>query len=91
MNSREYPARRGGAGRQHSRIARLHTQRKKLLEAHHEDSIPLDLFREEQVRINRELIDAQSVLANAASDHATVEECLVAAGQLARSCGGTYD
>lgn len=55
-----------GAGRrQRQRIAKLERERRKLLDAHLADAIPLDLLKEKQDRITRQLADAQAALADA--------------------------
>ena len=47
------------AARQRRRVVELETQRRKLLEAHYADALPLALFKEEQDRISRELARAR--------------------------------
>ncbi len=50
-------------GRQRRRVVELETQRRKLLEAHYADALPLVLFKEEQDRISRELARARAAAA----------------------------
>ena len=51
------------AERQRKRLSRLADERKKLLDAHYEGAIPLDLLKDEQAGISREVAEAERLLA----------------------------
>lgn len=50
---------------QQKRLVELDSQRRRLLDAHYADAIPLDLFKEEQARIRREEQSARRLLETA--------------------------
>lgn len=76
---------------QTKRIDRLNNERKKLLQAHYADSIPFELFREEQARISREVRDAEERLAAVRkSPEHSMQEMLDALVDLVRSSHQTY-
>ena len=72
------------------RIQRLDEQRRKLLDAHYADAMPLDLFRDEQQRLTREMDGLQSHLAKKVVEResllAALDHCLA----LVTDCGSTY-
>ena len=76
--------------RQRRRIAKLTAQRKKLLDAHYAGAIPLDLLREEQERISRDLAAAEQRLAETEFQAAAVRETLEQTFELALDCPTTY-
>lgn len=72
------------------RIQRLGEQRRKLLDAHYADAMPLDLFRDEQQRLTKEMDGLQSQLEKQVLEReyllAALDRCLA----LVTDCGGTY-
>ena len=56
-----------------NRIAALESERRKLLQAHYAGAIPLDLMKEAQDRITRQLADAGAALANTEIDWGVYE------------------
>ena len=73
------------------RIRRLSDEREKLLRLHYEEAIPLDLFRQDQERIMRELEDARSQLAAISCSFDVIEENLGKALELARNVRAAYE
>ena len=69
---------------------KLERQRKKLLEAHYNDAIPLDLLKSEQQKITKQLtaIDHEIKAHEKASD--SILACLTDAMELIEDCGRTY-
>ena len=76
--------------RQRQRIAKLTAQRKKLLDAHYADAIPLDLLREEQDRITTARADAEQRLAETQFEAAAVRQTLEQTFELALCCADAY-
>ncbi|MGD0880105.1 MAG: recombinase family protein [Acidimicrobiales bacterium] len=76
--------------RERKRILDLETERRKLLQAHLAGGVPIDLLREEQERITRELANAGAVLANTEIHWETLQENLTAALGLASQFGKAY-
>jgi site-specific DNA recombinase len=80
----EFASRRHQAEADHvsarNSITRLNEQRRKLLEAHYEGAISIDLLREEQTRISKELDAAEALLKASEVRFETIEttlqECL---------------
>ncbi len=72
------------------RVQRLDEQRRKLLDAHYADAMPLDLFRSEQQRIAKEMDRLQSQLEQKRVEResliAALDRCLA----LVTNCGLTY-
>jgi site-specific DNA recombinase len=54
--------------RQTRRLKTLHDQQRKLMHAHYADAIPLDLFKDEQDRLRREIDQIQGALENSSTD-----------------------
>jgi site-specific DNA recombinase len=78
------------AKRERKRILDLEGERRKLLQAHLAGAVPLDLLREEQARITRELANAGAALANTEVHWETLEANLTAALGLAARFGNAY-
>jgi site-specific DNA recombinase len=60
-------------GQQERRLRKLTGERKKLLDAHYADAIPLDLLKSEQDRIATEAANAEGRLSEIASDFQKAE------------------
>jgi hypothetical protein len=76
--------------RQNHRLAKLTDERKKLLEAHYADAIPLDLLKSEQQRLTREINNATTRLAEIEDDFATGEANLHTSLLLVGDCHAAY-
>ncbi|MSW92153.1 MAG: hypothetical protein F2812_11175 [Actinobacteria bacterium] len=76
--------------RQQRRLAKLHDERKKVLDAHYADAIPLDLLKTEQARITAEIAATETRLAAADNDFAAAEANLIKALALIEDCEGAY-
>src|SRR5436190_17445676 len=76
--------------RQNRRLGKLTDERKKLLEAHYADAIPLDLLKSEQERLTRQINNATARLAEIEDDFATGEANLQKALLLAGDCHAAY-
>ena len=72
------------------RIQRLDAERHKLLQLHYADAMPVDLFKEEQQRIARELENARRQLQAVSLEFDTIEDNLNRALELARDCHAAY-
>jgi site-specific DNA recombinase len=72
------------------RINRLTSERKKLLHLHYSDAVPMDLFKQEQERITRELERAHKQLAAVALEFDAIEQNMNRALELARDCHAAY-
>ena len=89
--SRDTRQRQREAERQRRRLTRLEDERHKLLRAHLADAVPLDLLKAEQDRINREITQAQVLLARAEADYGEVMDTFdQAANLLANFNEATY-
>ncbi len=78
------------AGKQRKRIKALETKRRKLLQAHLADAVPVELLREEQDRITRQLADAGAALANNEIHWETIEDNVAVALGLANRFHDAY-
>lgn len=77
--------------RQTDRLAQLDRQAEKLLQAHYDDAIPMDLLRREQRRIVDERSQAEKVLAATTLRYEVIEKQIdIAIGRLA-DCGTAYE
>jgi site-specific DNA recombinase len=72
------------------RIKRLTSERKKLLELHYAEAIPIDLFKEEQDRITREREEAQAQLAGVSMTFEVIARNMTRALELAKDCHAAY-
>jgi site-specific DNA recombinase len=72
------------------RIQRLTSERRKLLELHYAEAMPIDLFREEQERITREREQAETQLAGVSMTFEVIAENMARALELARDCHAAY-
>ncbi len=79
-----------GQVRQRRRIDRLTNERAKLLQAHYQDAIPLELLKSEQKRISREIEHATTRLATASADFDQIETVIGRALDLAANCHAAY-
>ncbi len=68
----------------------IERQRKKLLEAHYNDAIPLDILRTEQERLTKELTQVDKRLAALKADRADQERLVREALELAEHCADAY-
>ncbi len=75
---------------QRRRIAQLQDRRRELLHLRYEQAIALDLFREEQGRLTREIEVAESILASVTAEFQQEEELLLKALDLARDAEQLY-
>jgi site-specific DNA recombinase len=80
----------GEVQRQQRRITRLKEEQQKLLQAHYADALPLDLFKAEQTRIGRELVQAEALQAHASASWEQIEQQLEKALELASNCQLAY-
>jgi site-specific DNA recombinase len=85
---------RASAGRerrvQTRRLVKLQGERKKLLDAHYADAIPLELLKTEQARISAEVNAAEGRLLATAADSDNTERNLHAAISLIGDCERAY-
>jgi site-specific DNA recombinase len=75
---------------QHRRLGQLEGERKKLLEAHYADAIPLDLLKSEQDRLTAEIANAEGRLAEVEADFQKAEANLARALTRAGDCHAAY-
>ncbi|MGQ0431571.1 MAG: hypothetical protein ACT452_04085 [Microthrixaceae bacterium] len=68
----------------------METERRKLLQAHLSGAVPLDLLKEEQDRIMRELANVGGALASTELHWETIERNLDLALSLVRDCQSLY-
>lgn len=78
------------AKKQGSRMSRLHNERTKLLHAHYNDAVPLDLMRQEQARIEKEMEQAKRLLAGTDLRLESIQADLQKALDLLEDCQATY-
>jgi site-specific DNA recombinase len=72
------------------RLRKLQDERKKLLDAHYADAIPLDLLKSEQDRLTAQIATAEGRLAEVEADYKTAETNLQRALTRAQDCEGAY-
>jgi DNA invertase Pin-like site-specific DNA recombinase len=77
-------------GIQTRRLQKLQAERKKLLEAHYADAIPLELLKTEQARVSSEVHAAESRLLAIGANFDTAERNLQAAITLVGDCERAY-
>lgn len=75
---------------QQTRLASLDNERRKLLQAHYSDAIPLDLLKTEQDRIATEIDTAQRRLDAVAQTFIDIDDTLEQALALGRDCHQAY-
>ena len=75
---------------QERRLSNLEGERKKLLEAHYADAVPLDLLKSEQVRLTCEVANAEGRLAEVESDFKKAEGNLQRALTRVGDCETAY-
>ena len=75
---------------QHRRLGQLEGERKKLLDAHYADAIPLDLLKSEQDRLTAEIANAEGRLAEVEGDFQKAEANLARALTRAGDCEAAY-
>lgn len=75
---------------QERRLVGLFAERKKLLDAHYADAVPLDLLRSEQERLTREIDGAEGRLAEVEGDFKKAESNLQRALTRAGDCAAAY-
>jgi hypothetical protein len=80
----------GATARAKLRISRLHDERQKLLAAHYDDVVPLDMLKTEMHRLTQELVDAEEAVTAAARTVADLEGTLRAALAVAANCARAY-
>ncbi len=72
------------------RLTKLRDERKKLLAAHLQDAVPLDLLKEEQHRLSREVADAEAQLAGLSIRYDKIAINLDRALTLAGNCEALF-
>lgn len=72
------------------RLGQLESERKKLLDAHYADAIPLDLLKSEQNRLTAEIANAEGRLADVEGDFQKAEANLARALTRAGDCAAAY-
>jgi hypothetical protein len=72
------------------RLGQLEGERKKLLDAHYADAIPLDLLKTEQDRLTAEIANAEGRLAEVEGDFQKAEANLARALTRAGDCAAAY-
>ena len=72
------------------RLGQLEGERKKLLDAHYADAIPLDLLKSEQDRLTAEIANAEGRLAEVEGDFQKAEANLARALTRAGDCAAAY-
>jgi site-specific DNA recombinase len=75
---------------QDRRLVGLFAERKKLLDAHYADAVPLDLLKSEQERLAREIESAEGRLAEVEDDFKRAETNLQRALTRAGDCAAAY-
>jgi site-specific DNA recombinase len=75
---------------QDRRLVGLFAERKKLLDAHYADAVPLDLLKSEQERLTREIESAEGRLAEVEDDFKKAETNLQRALTRAGDCAAAY-
>jgi site-specific DNA recombinase len=75
---------------QERRLRKLEGERKKLLEAHYADAVPLDLLKSEQDRLTREVANAEGRLTEIVSDFQKAEANLQRAVTRVGDCAAAY-
>ncbi len=75
---------------QQRRLRQLEDERTKVLHAHYAGAVPLDLLKDEQIRIGNEISIAKARLASATASFERVEETVRIAVEKARSCHAAY-
>ena len=75
---------------QQLRIQNLNNERRKLLQLHYAEALPIELFKQEQERITAELEDARQRLAAVSIAFDTIEVNAQRALELARDCHAAY-
>ena len=83
----KYEAELGGLRREKDKLER---KRKKLLEAHYNDAIPLDLMKSEQQKIAKQLLAIEHQMKIYGQIFAGVSESISKALELIEDCGLTY-
>ena len=78
------------AERARKRIIKLEAERRNLLQAYMAEAVPIDLLKEEQNRITRELAQAGGELANSEVDWETVSQRVSAAMKLVSQLHDVY-
>jgi len=76
--------------RQTKRLEQLRAQRAKLLHAHYEEAIPLDLLKSEQQRIAREVAEADHLIASSSVKYEELKSTIERALDLAGDCHAMY-
>ena len=69
---------------------KLEHKRKKLLQAHYEDAIPLDLFKSEQEKISKALLDIDDQIAAHSTHYEIIKDNLKQTFDLIVDCGQAY-
>ncbi len=79
------------AKRQTSRLNELKAERAKLMQAYYANAIPLDVLTTEQTRINRDIQEAESILAKGTTKFEELSEIFEKAIWLLQDCYTTYE
>ena len=75
---------------QRRRVATLQEKRRELLHLKYEEAIPLDLFREEQSRLTREIEVAENILNSISAEFQQSEDVLLEAVEFSRGVEDVY-
>ncbi len=78
------------AKRQSTRLIKLKDERTKLMQAYYANAIPLDVLTNEQTRINRDIQEAESVLAKSSTKFEELSEVFEQVVWLLRNCYDAY-
>ena len=89
IDRRRQTSRRDAKG-QERRIERLRAERRKLLQAHYESAIPLDLLKEEQRRITTDMSQAEAMLEHTTAQFDRIERMYDQALDLVTDCQEAY-
>jgi site-specific DNA recombinase len=78
------------ASSQRLRIQRLEAERRRLLRAHLDGAVPLDLLKEEQARLGTELADAEALVRRSSMEWDQIDKNLTRVMSVLANCGQTY-
>jgi hypothetical protein len=76
--------------RQNARLIKLKGERTKLMQAYYANAVPLDLLTGEQTRINRDIQEAESVVAKSSTKFEELSEVFEQVLWLLRNCYDAY-
>jgi site-specific DNA recombinase len=79
------------ARRAKRRVKALHDERAKLLRAHYAGAVPLELLKDEQVRIAREIGQAEEIIASVEMEFESLARTVEQAFEIAGNCARAYE